>query len=61
MNDQNMHNDKLQIALDQLRGDIDGMNASQDKVNEKLLSTTENYDQAKEFIIKQMEKNKKLK
>ena len=44
MNDQNMHNDKLQIALDQLRGDIDHMNENQDKVNEKLLSTTENYD-----------------
>ena len=56
-----MANDKLQIGLDQLSGDVDKLNDSQDVTNLKLLFTAENYDGAKEFIINQMEKNEKLK
>lgn len=54
MNDQNAQNDRLQIGIDQLRQDIEGLNDQQDKINEHLNEITQNYDDAKEFLLSKM-------
>ena len=51
MNDQNAQNDRLQIGIDQVRQDIEGLQEQQHHIDQSLHEISESFNEAKDFLM----------
>ena len=61
MNDQNAQNDRLQIGIDQLRQDIEGLSSHQQVITDHLCDITNNYEEARFYMMSKISQHTRWK